>query len=48
VPREPKNKRKVLVAMRDVLGREERRTVPCEPQSATQDVAIRWRKKTAP
>jgi hypothetical protein len=51
VPREPKDKRKVLVAMRDVLGREESRTVPCErahPESPIQDFAIRWRNKRPP
>ncbi len=51
VPREPKNKRTVLVAMRDVLGREELRTVPCEgapSEPAIHDFAIRWRNKRPP
>lgn len=51
VLRDPKQKREVLVAMRDVSGREERRTIPClgePPESAIHDFSIRWRTKRHP
>ncbi len=51
VPRQPKDKAQVLVAMRDALGREQRRTVPCvgeTPESAIKDFALRWRRKASP
>jgi FecR protein len=51
VPRGPPEKKAVLVALRDVTGRERQKTVPCAgetPESAIRDLAIRWRSKRRP
>lgn len=51
VLRDPRDKKEVLVAMRDVTGREERRAVPCmgePPEAAIRDLNIRWRGKQRP
>jgi hypothetical protein len=43
VPREPAEKGEVLVAMRDASGREQSRTVPCDPlDPRIRRVGIRW------
>lgn len=51
VPRDTPRKKAVLVAMRDVMGRQQQKTVPCAgeaPESAIHDFAIRWRGKREP
>ncbi|GAC1340035.1 MAG: hypothetical protein NVSMB23_09790 [Myxococcales bacterium] len=51
VPRETPDKKAVLVALRDVMGREQQKTVPCAggaPESDIRDFAIRWRSKRGP
>ncbi len=47
VPRRPAEKKNVLVAMRDPLGREETRTIPCGAlgDGNVDDLAIRWKKR---
>lgn len=47
VPRRPADKKEVLVAMRDPLGREELRTVPCGAlgEGNVDDLAMRWKKR---
>ncbi len=47
VPRRPAEKKDVLVAMRDPLGREETRTVPCGAlgEGNVDGLAIRWKKR---
>ena len=46
VPKE-KDKRAVLVAVRDASGRETTRTVPCETEASIRDLTMRWRRKKA-
>lgn len=51
VPREPRDKKQVLVALRDVAGHEQRRSVPClevPRDSRIDDLSIRWRSKKNP
>ncbi|HXN55741.1 MAG TPA: FecR family protein [Myxococcales bacterium] len=51
VLRETPEKKAVLVALRDVTGREQQKTVPCAgetPESAIRDFSIRWRSKRGP
>jgi hypothetical protein len=47
VPRDPKDKRNVLVALRDASGRETTRKVPCETDPEIDDMAIRWKRRKA-
>jgi FecR protein len=51
VPRTPRSKASVLVALRDAAGRERVRTVECgapESDSGVDGMAVRWRKKGRP
>jgi hypothetical protein len=51
VVRETPEKKAVLVSLRDVMGREQQKTVPCAgeaPESAIHDLAIRWHSKRRP
>jgi hypothetical protein len=47
VPRDPKDKAMVLVALRDASGRETTRKVPCESDPQIDDMAIRWKRRKA-
>jgi hypothetical protein len=47
VPRDPKDKTAVLVAMRDASGRETTKRVPCESDPRIDDMAIRWKRRGA-
>ena len=47
VPRNPKDKTMVLVALRDASGRETTRKVPCETDPQIDDMAIRWKRRKA-
>jgi FecR protein len=47
VPRDPKDKLLVLVALRDAMGRETTRKVPCETDPQIDDMAIRWKRRKA-
>ena len=50
VARRPADKKEVLVALRDPLGRKQTRTVPCGPEgeASVADLAMRWKKRKVP
>jgi hypothetical protein len=45
VPKDPKDKKAVLVAVRDASGRETTRRVPCETDPSIDDMAIHWKRR---
>jgi hypothetical protein len=47
VPRDPKDKRSVLVATRDASGLRTTREVPCGTDPEIDDMAIRWKRRRA-